>query len=424
MKLFYRVLIHLLIGIAVVLSAWAVCFYMAIVDEINDEVDDSLEDYSELIIIRSLAGEQLPAYDSGSNNQFFLKEVSEDYAHTHENICYRDTMVYIEEKGETEPARILTTIFRNEQGECYELSVFTPTIEKEDLREFIFQLLIGLFGMLFITIVLINVWVFHQSMKPFYVLLGWLDHFRLGQLNKPLHNPTHTTEFRKLNDAVHRFTKHSEDVFEQQKQFIGNASHEVQTPLAVCQNRLEMLMEDEELNEKQLGEIMKTYETLEYVSKLNKSLLLLSKIDNHQYSEVKAVCLNDVLHRYVEDYQEVYAYRKIHFQLEEKGRMVVQMNEVLATVLVTNLLKNSFVHNVNGGTVRVVVDKQMIMFGNTGDDTPLDNEHIFERFYQGHKKEGTTGLGLAIVAAICSQFGIQIIYRFEGGMHCFRCTYR
>lgn len=425
MKLFYRVLIHLLIGIAVVLTAWAVCFYMAIVDEINDEVDDSLEDYSELIIIRSLAGKQLPSHDSGSNNQYFLKEVSEAYVRTHEKLRYQDTMVYIEEKGETEPARILTTIFQNGQGQYYELSVSTPTIEKQDLRLSIFQLLVGLFVLLLIAILLINVWVFHQSMKPFYILLEWLGHFRLGQSNKPLHNPTHTTEFQKLNEAVHRFATHSENVYEQQKQFIGNASHEIQTPLAVCQNRLEMLMEDEGLSEQQMGEIVRTYETLEYVSKLNKSLLLLSKIDNHQYDEVQEVCLNDVLHRYVEDYQEVYSYRDISLEIEEKERLVLWMNETLATVLVTNLLKNAYVHNVDGGAIRVMITRNCMTFCNTGsEDRPLDGKLVFERFYQGHKKEGSTGLGLAIVMAVCRQFRLQMDYTYEEGMHCFRCLCR
>ena len=219
MKLFYRVLIHLLTGILVVLSAWAVCFYIAIVDEINDEVDDSLEDYSELIIIRSLAGKELPSFDSGSNNQYFLKEVSEAYVQSTERIRYKDSMVYISEKKETEPARILTTIFRNDNGQYFELSVSTPTIEKEDLRESIFYLLIGLFIILLITILLINIWVFYRSMTPFYVLLHWLEDYRLGQSNKSLNNPTHTFEFQKLNDAVIRFAQHSEEVFQQQKHF-------------------------------------------------------------------------------------------------------------------------------------------------------------------------------------------------------------
>ena len=420
MKLFYRVLIHLLAGIFVVLSAWAFVFYWGMIEEVNDEVDDSLEDYSELIIMRSLAGKDLPSNDNGSNNQYFLREVDAAYALSKESICYRDSMVYIDEKNESEPARILTTLFRDKDERFYELSVYTPSIEKRDLKESIFYLLIGLFVILFVIILLINIWVFHRSMKPFYQLLEWLEHYRLGKNNEKLSIETHTTEFRKLNEAVSRYVAHSEEVFEKQKQFIGNASHELQTPLAICQNRLEMLLEDETLGEQQMSEIMKTYQTLEYLSKLNKSLLLLSKIDNHQFSEEKEVCLNEVLHRYMDDYQEVYACRDITLRVEEEGELYWRMNETLAVVLITNLLKNAFVHNINKGNIRIVISSSGIRFGNTASDSALDASRVFDRFYQGSKKkEGSTGLGLAIVDAVCRHSSLKIRYRFEEDMHWF-----
>jgi len=422
MKLFYRVLMHLLVGIVVILVGWAVVFYMGIMEEINDEVDDSLEDYTELIITRSLAGKELPAHDSGSNNQYYLREVEPSYALSRPAIFYRDSMVYISEKKETEPARILTTLFKDKEGTYFEVAVYTPTIEKKDLRQAIFQLLVGLFVSLLVAILLINIWVFRRSMRPFYRLVDWLDHSRLGKKNVPLENPTHTTEFRKLNEAVMRYATHSEEVFEQQKQFIGNASHELQTPLAICQNRLEMLMEDETLSEPQMEEILKTYQTLEYVSKLNKSLLLLSKIDNSQFVETSEVCINEVLHRYVDDYCEVYDYRGIRLTVEEKGEFRIRMNETLAVVLVTNLLKNAFVHNIDKGEIRIVITSSRIRFGNTGNGEPLDGKRIFERFYQGKKKEGSTGLGLAIVDAVCRQYQLRVSYSAVDGMHCFEIS--
>ena len=233
MKLFYRVLLRLSVGIILILTGWAVYFYIAIIDEINDEVDDSLEDYSELIIIRSLAGEELPSKNSGSNNQYFLTEIDEEYANQHENISYKDSMIYIPEKRETEPARILTTIFKNEEDTYYKLTVSTPTIEKEDLRGAMLHLIIYLYIVLLLTIILINIWVFRKSMKPLYILLHWMDNYRLGKKNTPLQNQTSITEFRKLNEAAIRYATRSEEMFEQQKQFIGNASHEIQTPLAI-----------------------------------------------------------------------------------------------------------------------------------------------------------------------------------------------
>ncbi len=420
MKLFYRVLIHLLVGIFVVLLGWAIWFYTSIMEEVNDELDDALEDYSELVIMRSLAGKDLPSSDSGSNNQYFLKAVDAQYAMSREAISCRDSMIYIKEKKETEPARILTTIFMDRNDQYYELSVYTPTIEKQDLMGTILYLQVGLFASLLVAILLINVWVFQQSMKPFYVLLKWLDRFHLGKKNAPLDNPTDTTEFRRLNEAVSRFATHSEEMFEQQKIFIGNASHEIQTPLAVCQNRLEMLLEDGTLNEQQIGEILKTYQTLEYVSKLNKSLLLISKIDNSQFVEVSDVTLNEVLHRYVDDYREVYAYRNIDMDIKERGCFKVRMNENLAIVLVTNLLKNAFVHNMDKGMIRIEVENSCITFSNTGVCEALDEKRIFERFYQGtKKKEGSTGLGLAIVDAVCRQSRLKIRYQFTDGWHRF-----
>ena len=422
MKLFNRVLIHLLSGIFIILLGWAVFFYLGIMSEVNDEVDDSLEDYSELIIIRSLAGKELPAHDSGSNNQYFLREVDESYVRSHQAISYRDSMIYIKEKNETEPARILTTLFKDKENRHYELSVFTPTIEKRDLQEAIFHLLIALFATLLIAILVTNIWVFRRSMKPFYQLLNWLDKYRLGQENEPLDISTYTTEFRKLNEAVKRYASHSEEIYRQQKLFIGNASHEIQTPLAVCQNRIEMLMEDESLSEEQLSELAKTYQTLEYVSKLNKSLLLLSKIDNSQFVDSANVCINELVHRYMDDYQEVYDYKEIQITLNEKENFHLQINETLATMLITNLLKNAYVHNNEHGTIQIEIGKDYITFSNSGDLQPLDEKRVFERFYQGKKKEGTTGLGLAIVAAICRQCSLAVSYRFVNNMHEFHVT--
>ena len=422
MKLIYRIVIRISLLLTLVLGVWAVFFYMAMMDEVNDEVDDSLEDYSEIIIIRALAGEELPSQNTGSNNQYYLKEVTEEYADSREGITYKDSMVYIVEKDETEPARILTTIFKDNENRFYELTVSIPSIEKEDLTAAIRDWMIFLYIALLLVIIVVNVWVFQQNMKPLYVLLHWLDDYRIGNKNKPLKNDTQITEFRKLNEAALRNAERSEQLFEQQKQFIGNASHEIQTPLAICRNRLEMMMEDESLSETQLEELMKTHQTLEHITKLNKSLLLLSKIDNGQFTETVALELNELLKQYMDDYKEVYAYRDIQTEIVEDGIFCVQMNESLATILITNLLKNAFVHNIDGGHIRIEITPHSFTFRNSGVGQHLDEERIFERFYQGAKKEGSTGLGLAIVDSICRLQNIGLRYYFENGEHCFEIS--
>lgn len=422
MKLIYYIILRITLALTLILTVWAIFFYVTMIDEVNDEVDDALEDYSETIIIRALAGEELPAKNNGSNNQYYLTEVSEEYAESRDDIQYKDSMVYIVEKGETEPARILTTIFKNDEDRYYELTVSTPSIEKNDLRDAIQIWIIFLYVSLLLCIVIISVWVFYRNMRPLYVLLHWLDNYQTGKKNEPLKNKTRITEFRKLNDAAIRYAERTEQMFEQQKQFIGNASHEIQTPLAICRNRLEMLMEDESLSESQLEELMKTHQTLEYITKLNKSLLLLSKIDNGQFTDTRELNLNVLLGQYLEDYKEVYDYRNIKVDIAEHAEFRVTMNESLAVALLTNLLKNAFVHNIDEGHIRIVITSGSITFRNSGIDRPLDKEHIFERFYQGNKKEGSTGLGLAIADSICRLQHLKIRYFFEQEEHCFEVS--
>lgn len=418
MKLFHLVLWRISLALIVVLTVWAGFFYMAVVEEVNDEVDDTLEDYSEGLIIRALSGEDMPTASNGSNNQYYLYEVSESYAASHPQITYRDEMVFITEKSETEPARVLTTIFRTEDERYMELVVYTPTIEKLDLLRAILGWIIFLYVLLLLIILSINIWVFRKNMKPLYVLLKWLDTSQLGKKNEPLENTTKITEFRKLNAATMAFAERGEKLFEQQKTFIGNASHEMQTPLAICRNRLEMLMEDETLTEHQLNELIKTHQTLENLTRMNRSLLLLCKIENGQFVDTRSVCLNDILAHYLDDYKEVYAYRNITVTVTTDSSFCVEMNDSLVSVLVTNLLKNSFVHNIDGGFIYIKITANTFEISNTG-EKPLDRERIFERFYQGQKKEGSTGLGLALVDSICKANHLKIDYTYVENRHIF-----
>ena len=232
-------------------------------------------------------------------------------------------------------------------------------------------------------------------------------------------NDTKISEFKKLNDAAIRYARRTEQLFDQQKQFIGNASHEIQTPLAVCQNRLEWLTDNTELTEEQLVEILKTRQTIEYIVRLNKSLLFLSKIDSGQFTDNVSVNMNELLERQLDLYKDIYSYRNIKVELEKRSQLIVDMNESLATALVTNLLKNAYVHNSDNGYIRIITDASGIMFCNGADSGALDGERIFDRFYQGSKKKGSTGLGLAIVKAIGQYYGIEVDYRYVGGEHRF-----
>ncbi|WP_287678176.1 HAMP domain-containing sensor histidine kinase [Bacteroides sp.] len=420
MKLFHNVMLHVSVASVFIMTAWAVFFYWAIIDEVNDEVDDSLEDYSESLIVRYLNGEDMPSLNNGSNNQFYMYDVSSEYAETYLQISYRDEMVYIDDKLEYEPARILMTIFKTDTG-YKELVVYTPTIDKLDLQRSILGWIVALYAGILLILLLLNVWIFRRNMKPLYVLLSWFNNYKIGSGYKPLSNKTKITEFKELYHAVTMSAQRNEKLYEQQKMFIGNASHEMQTPLAICLNRLEMLMEDENLTEKQMEEIAKTHQTLENITRMNKSLLLLCKIENGQYADVKEVSVNSLVSQYVDTFNDVYSYKNITVKVTEMSSLSMQINESLAIILVSNLLKNAYLHNCENGKIDVVISEKDFTVSNTG-ESALDSSKIFTRFYQGSKKEGSTGLGLALIHTICRANNISISYEFRDKMHVFKVS--
>ncbi|MDR0384702.1 MAG: HAMP domain-containing histidine kinase [Prevotellaceae bacterium] len=424
MKLIYHLSIRISVVAFVLLAVWAPVFYFIIIDEINDETDDFLEDRSEKIIAGVLAGKKLPAADDATDgNSYSLVEVSGDYARDNRGIKYFNGMIYLEAEEEEEPARILKTVFRDAENKYYELTVSTPVIEKEDLQEAILNWIILLYCLLLLGIVVMNVWVLRRSFRPLYKALDWLDSFTVGKNTVPLENETNITEFRKLNEAVIRSARRNEEIYGQQKLFIGNASHELQTPVAVAMNRLELLADDPELTEKQLGEIVKTQQSLKHLSKLNKTLLLLSKIDNGQFPGQKEINVNEHIKKLLDDYAEVYAYRNITVSLTEETTLKILMNEELASIMLGNLLKNAFIHNDDHGFIDIFIASDKIVFSNTGANSPLEPDKIFKRFYQGSKKEGSTGLGLALTDSICKLYSIKAGYRFSNRKHHFSVSF-
>lgn len=423
MKLIYRILILLSLALLIVLTVWTVFFYFTMIDEINDEVDDALEDYSETIIIRSLAGKELPSKNDGTNNSYSIRPITWEEAGQYPAIEYYDADIYIKEKEETEPARVLRTIFADKDDNYFLLEVSTPSFEKEDLREAVANWILFLYIVLLVTLLTVSIWVFYRSLRPLYALLHWLDSYLPGKQHEPVPNDTHIPEFRRLNEAAAQAVERSEQLFKQQKQFIGNASHELQTPLAVCNNRIEWLLDNTELTEEQMEELFKTKHTLNYIVRLNKSLLFLSRIDNGQFTDSRPVEINSIVKRLLDDYKEIFSHYEAQISLEEQGRLTITMNETLAEALVSNLLKNAFIHNKEQGHVRVTIQTNSLTLANTGQTEPLDSEHIFERFYQGSKKKESTGLGLAIAEAICRQYGLHISYRYQNKEHIFRLQF-
>lgn len=410
-------------ALLVLFAVWGVIFYYLMIDEINDETDDTLEDYSEYIINRIRSGEKLPESDNGTSSSYYLTKVSEGYAREHPRPRFLEQEVYIYSRKDAEQARIMKQVFLDRDGRYYELTVMIPTFDKDDLRETFLVWIVILYLGLLLSILIVTAVVLRRSLRPLYALLSWLDRFSLDREVPPLNLDTEIVEFRKLADSLVKSARRNVEMYEQQRMFIGHASHELQTPIAVAINRLELCAEDPQLTESQLEQLLKTRRALEDAAKLNKTLLLLSKIENRQFTESERVSVNETLHSLIEDFTEIYGHREIEVHLSEESHLWVRMNRMLLSVLLGNLLKNAFVHNRQGGDIRVEVSSNRVMVSNTSDSGELDSRCIFRRFYQKQHREGSTGLGLSLVDSIAKMYGIEVEYRYVEGRHLFQVVY-
>lgn len=420
MKLIHNIAVRLSVALLPVIGLWAMVFYFVIVDEINDEADDLLESYAEQLMVRKLSGKELPVTNIMTDGHYSISQVTESYADSQSGMEYYDSVFYIKETDENEPARFLKTIFRDREGRCFELIVATPTFEKDDLIGTILWWILALYLILLLTVVVIALVVLQKSMRPLYMILDWLNAYTPGKAHSRLTIDTDIQEFRQLEKVTTEATDRSDNAFEKQKQFIGNASHELQTPLAVLGGRIDWMLDNDSLGEESVGELVKMKRELGHIVRLNKTLLLLTKIDNDQFPDQTDVNLSSMVLSQKELYEEIFSSKKISCSVQVPDEpVIVRMNETLASILVTNIIKNAFVHSPEGGTVTLTLTENGLVVANSG-DSPLDQGRIFDRFYQGAKKDGSTGLGLALAKTIADRNGLCLTYSYENGMHLFR----
>ena len=421
MKLIYKVTLRLAMVILPVLLLWATVFYFAMVSEVNDETDDSLEDYAEMIARRVVTGEELPTPGDGSNNTYSIELLPATGCYKNSKV-YEDRDVYLHWKKETEPARVLTKIFHDEDGVAYKLVVSIPTFERDDIIKAILFYLAILYTVLLCTILIATVVVFKFSMKPLYSLLRWLDGYRPGNGTADFPSEESVLEFKKLTKAARETIERAENHLERQKQFIGNASHELQTPLAVLGNRIEWMMDSTTLTEEQFAELSKMRQSIHRLVRLNRTLLLLSKIDSGHFLDKTAVDVVPVIENELELYKEIFAEKELVCNVKVPQSFVVQMDEMLATTMVSNLIKNAFVHSPAAAAIDITISNNRLMVLNKGDET-LDEARLFDRFYTSGKS-GSTGLGLALVKSIAGYYDFGLQYKFLGGKHCFEVRFK
>lgn len=402
------------------MAVWGVLFYYAIIDEVVDETDDTLENYGEILMESALHDPSILETEGSLMSFYKFTPISEEEGRHYRQVFY-DATVYIELEDEDEPVRVMCTAFRMPDGQYYELKLMISILERDDMVEAMLWYLGALF-LLFLICTSIGIQLVLKGVfRPLHRLLDWLHCIQPGKEVPPLDNPTKIREFRQLSDAALDMGNRSYKAYEEQKQFIENASHELQTPLAIVRGKVELLAESEGMTEQQMEQLDEIYATLGHAVKLNKSLLLLSRIENGQYTEMEDVSVDEILDELLPDLMDIYEHKQVRLiRKREEQPFIIRCNHSLAQILVSNLVKNSLLHNREGGELQVLTTPTSLVIKNTG-DVPLDGEKLFRRFYHGMDgKKDSTGLGLAIARSIALSSLLKLTYEWQNGMHAFR----
>lgn len=423
MKLLNQSISLISIALLAIVGIWGILFYYQLTNEIKKNVDEDIDNYRQQIIYIAHQDTVLLKKIDFNEGFYAIQEITKKEALIIKD-TYSDTSMYIS-KGhdyqELEPYRMLSTAFEDD-GHYYKLRIIKSIVEKEKLINEISRNLIFLYITLIISIIVINNLILRKVWRPFYNLLDQLKRYHIGKNDLLPSVKTSTREFKDLQEAIQTLLEHSRSSFEQQKQFIGNASHELQTPLAISLNKLELLIENDDLNEAQSQEIGETMEIIQRLIRLNKSLLLLSKIENRQFFNNQKVSFNAIIKKGVDELEDIANYKSIVFKTIENNEIEKVIDPALAEILINNLLRNAVFHNKNS-TVEITINSQQIKIQNKGTEA-LNHKTIFNRFQKFNTNQQSSGLGLSIVLAICELYNYKINYDFINQNHQFTIDFK
>lgn len=254
--------------------------------------------------------------------------------------------------------------------------------------------------------------------QPFYASLDALKAFRLNSDQPIRFEPTAILEFNELNQSLQRLTERNINTYKQQKEFTENASHELQTPLAIVQSKLDLLFQDQSLSKGQSAIVASANSALARISRINKNLLLLAKIENHQFEDAEQLDLSLLLQETADILAEHLDSKQLSFEMNIHPGVSVHANGVLLEVMLNNLFVNAIRHSPRHGNISISLDTGGLRISNTG-TTGLEPEKLFRRFSNTSPLSPGTGLGLSIIKEICDRYSWPLNYSFEKDQHTF-----
>lgn len=326
-------------------------------------------------------------------------------------------------ENENEPYRVLNSPIRIE-GKPYTLSIKSSLLESKDLIFAIALLFVLILVLLFFGILLINKLLSTRLWKPFYQTLLQIEHFEIDKHSKPDFINSDIEEFDRLNKSIEKLIERNLIIYNNQREFVENAAHELQTPIAVFKAKIDTLIQRTDVTQKQWEILNSVNDTISRLNRLNRNLLLLSKIDKHYFNETETFSMKELIEKQLDFFIEQAKQKSIEIRIDFENDFNVSSNKGLTEIMFNNLLLNSISHNVQYGAINIRLATKELIVSNTGKAEELPPEKLFNRFSKSNESVQGNGLGLAIVKKIADLNNWGIIYSFTENKHTFSVQFK
>lgn len=308
------------------------------------------------------------------------------------------------------------------QGKPYLFTIQTNIEESHETIAVIALITVFFFVIIVVGLLYLNRKLSASIWKPFRGTLDQLKTFNLNSQNKIAFPASDTSEFEELNQSLYKLIERNVSAYKTQKEFTENASHELQTPLAIIKNKLDLLLQDQDLTEKQYRLAEDMNRALTRSSRINKNLLLLAKIDNKQFDNTETISFDHLLDQSIAILEEHFEQKNISVQESISKDVKVNGNSILCEILINNLIINAIRHTSPGGAIAVSLTQSAFKISNSGTDR-LNPDLLFKRFSKLSTDNSGSGLGLSIIQEICKFHHWKISYRFENNHHIFTVNF-
>jgi len=395
--------------------------YFTIKRVIYKQIDDSLITEKEIIQDQIEHTDTIPDFEAAFGHLIEVKLLNYSVRNFQ---SIKDTDIYDIRLNSFLTYRYIFFSGNTNEKKGYIITITRVLNEKQELLEDIGLYMFFLFFSLLIISFLINYLIAIRLWRPFYISVERAGKFDV-QSDKSFDLPyTNVNEFRQLNSVFDQMTRKMRDDYLNLKEFSENAAHEIQTPLAVIRSKTDLLMQQKKLNKESISLIKSINEATTRLFKLNHGLLLISKIENQSFHEKKLISLKEIIEKSLDNYKEIMQLKNIKIEKEVLDEALVEMNEVLADVLISNLLSNAVRFNIDNGFIKCHVDDRFLIFTNSGLPMTIAPELLFMRFQKGSNNPQSVGLGLSIVKKIADSYGMQITYSCQDSIHEIKLQYR